>query len=89
MPYHSSRSPGSAFRLLVLGVLSTLFFLGVSLSMTPRTKLESKHWHRVIESPQKPHLFGQLMSVCPSAKPHNLHFFFRDSAITKESSGTK
>ena len=63
--------------------MSALFFSGVSESITPRTKLESKQLQRVIESPQNLHLFGQLMSVCPSAKPHILHF--RHSAITKES----
>ena len=55
---------------------SRISFIGTQrLIMTPRIKLESKHWHRVIESPQKPHLFEQSMSLIYSTRFNEICFF--------------
>ena len=53
---------------------SRISFIGKQrLIMTPRIKLESEHWHRVIESPQKPHLFEQSMSLIHSTRFNEKH----------------
>lgn len=59
-----------------------LFFSGVSDARTPLTIVLLRQSQLFTALPQNSHLCGQSMSVCPSDKPHTIHFLDRVSPIT-------